>query len=123
MEFHGAETDDSTASSVKLVAVVNSFNRRDLLALSLPSLVAGLKDLPFPTAIVVYEAGSTDGSKEWLRGFKSNSTSVEVFVVGPAPGEDSSFAAGVNAGCREAILRYPEVEYLFLFETDNLISG
>jgi GT2 family glycosyltransferase len=114
---------DSVSQPVRLVAVVNSFNRRALLEASLSSLTLTLKELPFGAAIVVFEAGSSDGSAEWLRTYRSSSAGPEICVLSPAPGEDTSFAAGVNSGCRHAILRYPELQWLFLFETDNRISG
>jgi len=114
---------DSGVDPVMLVAVVNSFNRKALLQTSLASLASALTQLPFGTAIVVFEAGSTDGSLEWLRSYQSSSTGLEICILIPAPGEDSSFAAGVNAGCRQAILRYPELQWLLLFETDNSIAG
>jgi GT2 family glycosyltransferase len=108
---------------IRLVAVVNSFNRQALLETSLSSLTSALRQLPFGTAIVVFEAGSTDGSVEWLREYQSSCSVPEVLILAPVPGEDSSFAAGVNAGCRHAIDRYPELQWLFLFETDNSIAG
>lgn len=114
---------NDAAGGVKLAAVVNSFNRRELLVACLQSLTAAFRTLPFPSAIVVYEAGSTDGSMDVVRDFQARSASPEIIVVVPAPGDDSSFAAGVNGGCREAILRYPSVEYLLLFETDNLVTS
>jgi GT2 family glycosyltransferase len=117
------ERRDSATDPVKLVGVVNSFNRKSLLEASLPSLTLALRQLPFSTAIVVFEAGSTDGSLEWLRAYRSSCASLEIFVLTPDPGEDSSFAAGVNAGCRQAILSYPELQWLLLFETDNSIAG
>jgi GT2 family glycosyltransferase len=114
---------ESTVDPVMLVAVVNSFSRKALLQGALASLTSALGELPFRTAIVVFEAGSTDGSLEWLRTYRSSCGGPEIFILLPAPGEDSSFAAGVNAGCRQAILRYPELQWLLLFETDNGIAG
>lgn len=118
-----AEQRYGVIDPVRLVAIVNSFNRQALLEASLSSLTSVLRQLPFGTAIVVFDAGSTDGSVEWLREYQSSSTALEVCILAPAPGEDTSFAAGVNAGCRDAIRRYPELQWLFLFETDNSIAG
>jgi len=117
------EQSNSASDPVRLVAIVNSFNRRALLEASLPSLGSALRQLPFGTAIVVFEAGSTDGSVEWLRMYQSSCVDPEIAILVPAPGEDSSFAAGVNAACRHAIRSYRELELLFLFETDNWIAG
>jgi GT2 family glycosyltransferase len=118
-----AELRDNAADGVKLVAIVNSFNRRALLEASLHSLTSALRQLPLRAAIVVFEAGSTDGSIEWLREYQASCAAPEISILVPTSGEDSSFAAGVNAGCRHAIRRYPELQWLFLFETDNSIAG
>ncbi|MBC8121700.1 MAG: hypothetical protein H7Y22_07690 [Gemmatimonadaceae bacterium] len=107
---------------VKLVAIVNSFNRISLLQQGLPSLVNALRGCPFQTAIVVFEAGSTDGSREWIEQFRA-STQVAIDIISPAPGEDSSFGAGVNAACAYAACKYPQLEWYFLFETDNWIAS
>ena len=117
------DSPGGAGDEVKLVGVVNSFNRRALLETAISSLTHALRQLPFGTAIVVFEAGSIDGSVEWLREYQSSCSVPEILVLSPAPGEDASFAAGVNAGCRHAIGRYPELEWLFLFETDNRIAG
>jgi GT2 family glycosyltransferase len=114
---------DSAVDPVTLVAVVNSFNRKALFEASLASLTSALRQLPFRTAIVVFEAGSTDGSAEWLRAYQSYCDVPEISIVMPASSDDTSFAAGVNAGCLHAISRYPRLQWLFLFETDNLIAG
>jgi GT2 family glycosyltransferase len=114
---------EGAAGPVRLVAIVNSFNRRSLLEGSLTSLAAALRRSPFRSAIVVYEAGSTDGSIEWLEQYRGVFAEPEISILPAASGEDSSFAAGVNAGCRHAIARYPELQFLFLFETDNRIEG
>jgi GT2 family glycosyltransferase len=117
------EARDRAIGPVRLVAVVNSFNRQALLEVSLTSLASALSQLPFGTAIVVFEAGSTDGSIEWLRKFQSSVSDLEISILIPATGEDTSFAAGVNAGCQHAIRMYPELQFLLLFETDNRIAS
>ena len=117
------EQCDAAANPVKLVAVVNSLNRRALLESSLSSLTAALSPLPFGAAIVVFDAGSTDGSAEWLREFQCSCAAPAVYVVVPSPSDDTSFSAGVNAGCRFAIDKFPELRWLLLFETDNSIVG
>ena len=122
-ESDGLDSPDAAGEPVRLVGVVNSFNRRALLEGSLSSLTHAFRQLPFGTAVVVFEAGSTDGSVEWLREYQSSCSFPEILVLTPASGEDTSFAAGVNAGCRYAIDKYPELESLFLFETDNSIAG
>lgn len=114
--------------STKLVAVVNSFNRLNLLKEALPSLVLALSRLEPPGAIVVYDAGSDDGSIEWLNNYakKTGSNdppqSIGIDLIYAKVGEDNSFAAGVNAACNFAVAKYERLEWIFLYETDNYLS-
>jgi len=108
---------------MRFVAVINSLNRRNLLVPALESLVRAVDPKVFEYAVVVFEAGSTDGSREWLAGFAGQHPEVRLEVVEATGQGDSSFAAGVNAGCEFALKAFPEVEFLFLYETDNWISS
>lgn len=110
-------------SIIKLVAIVNSFNRLSLLQLGFPSLVAALKSYPFSSAVVVFEAGSNDGSQDWLRQFCQQNVDIVIEVVYPSPGQDTSFSTGVNVACEYAVTKYPDLEWYFLFETDNWIAN
>lgn len=108
---------------MQFVAVINSYNRRDLLSSALESLVRTVDPRGDEYAVVVFEAGSKDGSREWLARFAEEHRDLRLEVVEPQAGSDSSFAAGVNAGCSHALERFPEVEFLFLYETDNYVSS
>ena len=121
---------ENIVNSVQFVAIVNSFNRLELFRQSLPSLVAALESCTFRTAIVIFEAGSTDGSLEWLEEYSQHYLNSPqdrqldaIHVLTPGAGDDTSFSAGVNAGCQVALERYPELKSLFLFETDNWIGS
>jgi GT2 family glycosyltransferase len=108
---------------MQFVAVINSFNRKDLLAKAVESLVGAMAAKCQDYAIVVFDAGSSDGSLEWLERFAQHHLELPVEVV-PAPdGSDKSFAAGVNRGCEYALQRFPGVPFLLLYETDNWISS
>ncbi len=108
--------------TVKLVAIVNSFNRLPLMQEGLPSLVAALKDVDYPSAIVIFDAGSTDGSLEWIKEYSRESgTRIELII--PEPGDDTSFSGGINRATRYAADCFPQLEYYFFFETDNFISS
>ncbi|MFM6026037.1 MAG: glycosyltransferase family 2 protein, partial [Dolichospermum sp.] len=62
-------TDDSS-ENIELAVIINSFNRLELLRESLPSVVESLNiSLPQKYAIVVFDAGSTDGSIEFIQEF------------------------------------------------------
>lgn len=106
--------------TAQIAAIVNSFNRLPLLQLALPSLVSALQGSGLPSAVVVYEAGSTDGSREWLAQYIQDANNSIVKVITPT-GEDTSFSAGVNAACAYAATQFPNLRYYFLFETDNWI--
>ena len=108
--------------AVRLAAVVNSYNRLDLLREALPSLVAALAGCPFGTAIVVFDAGSDDGSPEWLKKYKDERHGVFLDVLQIAAAADGSLSAGVNAGIDFSLHKYAGLEWLFLFETDNWIE-
>lgn len=104
------------SANVQFVGIVNSFNRIDLLREALPSLCGALEKLSIPCAVVVFDAGSTDGSADYARSFKGGT--IPIRVVGPNA-KDNSFSAGINTACDTAINEFPALKYLFLFETDN----
>jgi GT2 family glycosyltransferase len=108
-------------SPVEFVAVINSFNRRPLLEKALSSLTQALRTAPFGSAIVVFEAGSNDGSAEFLRSWNGLNPGDNLVVVESATA-DSSFSEGVNRGSAMALERFPECRWLFLFETDNWVQ-
>src|SRR5271170_8012313 len=107
---------------VKLAVVVSSCNRLSLLQVGLPTLYRSLVDCPFASAIMVYDAGSTDGSREWVRAFDAYSQKVSVEIIEPGAGDDTSFSAGVNTACRQAAAWYQNLAYYLFFETDNWIK-
>jgi GT2 family glycosyltransferase len=107
-------------SPVEFVAVINSFNRRPLLEKALGSLTQALRDAPFGSAVVVFEAGSKDGSGEFLRSWNTLNPEDNLVVVESTA--DSSFSDGVNRGSAMALEEFPECRWLFLFETDNWLQ-
>jgi GT2 family glycosyltransferase len=127
--FSGKANEKRGAASPKadgvmqFVVIVNSFNRRDLLIEALGSLVNAVDPSLVDYAIVVFEAGSTDGSREWLAQFAAEHHTLKLEIVGSCGMGDSSFAAGVNRACQHALETCPEAEFLFLYETDNWLSS
>lgn len=114
-------SQQSVDGSVELVAIVNSFNRRSLLECAIASLTGSLRRAGFRSAIVVFEAGSKDGSAEFLQGWRDNNPADNLVLIRPSAGR-SSFSEGVNAACAEAISRFPNCRWLFFYETDNCLS-
>lgn len=113
----------TTMSTVELVAVINSFNRLRLLQEALGALTGALRAGDIPAAVVVYEVGSTDGSREFLEAWRREHPDDRLEIVAPAPGAGTSFSDGVNAGCAEAWRRFPATRFLLLYETDNWVAG
>ncbi|GDX11832.1 hypothetical protein LBMAG57_36040 [Verrucomicrobiota bacterium] len=109
--------------NVKVAVIINSFNRRNLLEKALGSLIPALRALPFGTTTIVFDAGSTDGSREFLRRASAENPEARIEILTPAAGDDTSFSAGVNAACKQALDQFPDLRWLMLYETDNWIAG
>ena len=108
--------------SIDIAIIINSLNRFALLQECLTVLEKWIPHSVFKgrCAVVVYEAGSTDGSIEWLQnGAQTLSFSIEVIL--PHPKEDTSFAAGLNRGVAYAEAKFQALKYLIFYETDNQI--
>ena len=108
--------------NTELVAIINSFNRRELLEKAITSLTHALRQASFPSAIIVFEAGSNDGSREFLSAWHEQNRNDNLIVLTASSG-NASFAEGVNTTCADALARFPECRWLFLFETDNWLAG
>lgn len=106
----------------ELVAVINSFNRRGLLEKAVTSLMRALRQVSFGSAVVVFEAGSTDGSRDFLKTWREQNPNDRLTIVTPPLGR-TSFSDGVNAGCATALTQFPECRWLFLYETDNWLAS
>jgi len=102
---------------MKYVAIINSFNRNDLLKEALEQLEAnGGADLH----VVIFDAGSSDGSVQCATAFVAKDPHRRRLVT-PEEREDTSFAHGVNRAVEAALSAWPDLECLFLYETDNLL--
>jgi GT2 family glycosyltransferase len=110
-------------SEVELVAIINSFNRRPLLERAIGSLFPALRDLAVPSAAIVFDAGSSDGSREFLQRWQAEHANDRLVVISPRDSQSSSFSDGVNAACAAAEEKFPELRWLFLYETDNALRN
>lgn len=108
---------------MQVVAVINSLNRRELLIPAVESLARAFAAGNSETAMVVFDAGSTDGSREWLREFAAAHPELRLEILEAAVREQVPFSTGVNRGCQYALKTFPETEFLLLYETDNWVSG
>ena len=107
---------------VELVAIINSFNRRSLLERASGSLSQVLRSAQFGSGVIVFEAGSNDGSAEFLQTWRENHPADNLIVM-KASADRRSFSDGVNTACSEAIARFPKCRWLFLYETDNCLAN
>ena len=110
-------------SRIELVAIINSFNRRELLERAVGSLTQALRKATFASAIIVFDAGSTDGSRQFLDTWSEQNPADNLIVVTASTNSSSSFADGVNTACSTALARFPDCRWLFLYETDNWLSS
>jgi len=115
-------TDLAKRGPIELIAIINAFNRKALLQQALGSLSNALRNARFGSAIIVFEAGSCDGSAEFLDDWRERNPSDNLFIVRPTNGL-SSFSDGVNTACAAALAQFPECRWLFLYETDNWLAS
>jgi len=105
----------------ELAVIINSFNRVELLKDAIASVTEALRLSDQAGGIFVFEAGSNDGSLQFLKKEKRKSK-VPIRVIEPGPGENTSFAAGVNRAIREAEAQLSDLEWCLLYETDNYLK-
>lgn len=108
--------------TIELVAIINSFNRHALLEKAISSLSLAFRHVSLGTAMVVFDAGSTDGSAQFLENWKTQNPADNLVLVQPE-GDRASFSEGVNIGCRTALEHFPDTRWLFLYETDNYLAS
>lgn len=101
--------------------IINSFNRLDLLKIALKTATDVLGNTTDEYAFVVFEAGSNDGSAEYLRDYQADNPKIPLLICNDAA--DTSFSAGCNAGAKFAIDNVPGLKYLFFYETDNALKN
>src|SRR5215831_9928540 len=108
--------------SADIAIIISSFNRLSLLKECLTTLAKWLSQSEYNLrcTTVVYDAGSTDRSLEWLYE-KGNALGIQLKVITPEQGDDTSFAAGINTAVKYAEEKNPTLSYLLFYETDNQI--
>jgi GT2 family glycosyltransferase len=105
----------------ELAVIINSYNRIGLLKDALSSVTEALRRCEKTGEVFVFEAGSEDGSLQYLRE-KQATSDVPLRIIEPGPQEDTSFAAGVNRAIKEAENRLSNLKWCLLYETDNYIQ-
>lgn len=105
-----------------IAVIINSFNRVNLLIESLKTLSNSIYEnkINYDFVAIVYEAGSTDGSYEWLIS-EGKKLKLPIHVITPKCGDDTSFSAGINSAVAYAEKKYKDLKYILFYETDNQI--
>jgi GT2 family glycosyltransferase len=112
------------AESIELSVIINSFNRLQLLHEALPSIVDSLNIvIPGKFSIVVFDAGSTDGSVEFVQDFAGDHKEFPLVCICADSDIDSSFSSGCNLGIQRAHENFSKLKWCLLFETDNFITN
>ncbi len=111
-------------SAIELAVIINSFNRLLLLREAISSIIQVLT-LTFPnqSAVVVFDAGSTDGSQEFIEDCAANTQALHITYLFPSVNIDRSFSAGCNLAVKTAANKFPQLKWCLFFETDNLITN
>jgi GT2 family glycosyltransferase len=110
-------------ADIQLAVIINSFNRLDLLKMALPSLIDSLSRLPCPSAIFVFDAGSVDGSLDYIEDYSRQHSHFPIHLVTPQAESASSFADGCNQAIAAAEAFYPNLQWCFFYETDNQLRN
>lgn len=108
---------------IELAVIINSFNRRDLLEKALGSLLPALRKTQAKAVVIVFDAGSTDGSREFIASKSLECADIPICLAKPEPPEALSFADGCNQAISAALTAHPSVKWLFFYETDNLLPN
>lgn len=114
---------NSAQAKTELVVIINSFNRFPLLREALLSVSQVLEHTPIQSAIIVFEAGSTDGSVEFIEKFSVYTQNIQIICLHPGRDIDHSFSAGCNQSVQFATKQFPKLKWCFFFETDNLMTN
>jgi len=75
----------SSERPIELVVIINSFNRCSLLERAMTSLTEALRSARFGSAIIVFEAGSSDGSLEFLKTWRDNHPADNLMLIEGLP--------------------------------------
>jgi GT2 family glycosyltransferase len=108
-----------------LLAVMQSFDRVDLLSRALPSLHAALSRSRLRSEIIVFDAGSTDGSIDWLHEFRvrAGGNPAIHLIASPVANRILSFSEGTNHAVTLGLRIFSEAKFVLLFESDNQLGN
>lgn len=101
---------------IQLAIIVNSYNRKILLEESVKTLLNALQEIQIKALLVFVDAGSYDGSIEFIKEIQHKNTSQEIVLL---ECKQASFSEGCNKGAMYSLQHYPSIKYFLFYETDN----
>jgi GT2 family glycosyltransferase len=107
--------------SAHTAIIINSYNRLNLLKSAVEAIHLAFSETAGEYAIVVFEAGSTDGSMDFLRSADASCPSIPLLICHDEA--DTSFSSGCNMAASHAIKTIPDLAYLLFYETDNVLKN
>lgn len=107
---------------MKLAAIILNFRTADMTVDAVKATIEALDQTDFDWCIKVVDNDSGDGSEERLRSACLNEQArktphwdkIEVIQSG----RNGGFGAGNNVGIRQAMEQYPELEYVYILNSD-----
>ncbi len=103
---------------IKTAVITNSFNRLSLLKLAAEPIVRLLQQ-DESIAWVIFDAGSTDGSLDFINDLIQTRDDSRIKLISPRDSQSTSFAAGCNQAIEFALNNYSSLEWCLFYETDN----
>jgi GT2 family glycosyltransferase len=105
---------------VKLAAIILNFRTPDMTIDAIASTLAALADVDFDWSVTVVDNDSGDGSEEKLRAHCAQQLAVKDWdkVEVLQSGNNGGFGAGNNVGIRHVMMKYEELEYIYILNSD-----
>ena len=88
------------SEQVEFVVVTNSFNRRPLLEKAADSLLICLSAFQNRVAWIVFDVGSTDGSREFIESLSKRCPQYKIELIAPTLAQRIKFCRRMQSKCR-----------------------
>ncbi len=99
------ETEENSESGFRLSLIIPAYNEEKRIGKTMERVVSCIKDLDFPTEVIVVDDGSEDGTRGIVNGFIQREPSVELRLIpGEHRGKGSAIRTGVLASRGACIL-------------------
>lgn len=110
-------------SEIEVSVIINSLNRLELLKKALPNIIEKLSLAKISAGITIVDAGSTDGSVEYIKECLSNNINSNILLLDGFAYNGCTFSQGCNLAVAESKKLWPNIKWLLFFETDNFFKN